>query len=170
MHFHAYHRIGSDRTAGAVCTGGIAGVEAVSQPACCVEECGLCGGSGCAEVGGVNSTLTANDCCSSEILESDVFCVDTGVAPCILTAGESSLVCHLSTLWRPGVCRKRVLDYFCDTRFIRTAGKLALQPMIPPKRFDIFFPLTGGCSAGLDAFRFSFKHYPTLIILLRSTP
>ncbi|CAM9361846.1 unnamed protein product [Ascophyllum nodosum] len=71
---------------GAVCTGGIAGVEAVSQPACCVEECGLCGGSGCAEVGGVNSTLTANDCCSSEILESDVFCVDTGVAPCILTA------------------------------------------------------------------------------------
>ena len=28
--------------------------------------------------------------------------------------------------------------------------------MIPPKRFDIF-PLTGGCSEGLDAFRFLFK-------------
>ena len=32
----------------------------------------------------------------------------------------------------------------------------SLQPMIPPKRFDIFFPLTGGCSEGLDAFRFLF--------------
>ena len=31
-----------------------------------------------------------------------------------------------------------------------------LQPIIPPKRFDIF-PLTGGCSKGLDAFRFFFK-------------
>ena len=30
--------------------------------------------------------------------------------------------------------------------------------MIPPKRFDIFFPLTGGCSEGLDAFRFFFEH------------
>ena len=31
---------------------------------------------------------------------------------------------------------------------------LCLQPMIPPKHVDIFFPLTGGCSEGLDAFRF----------------
>ena len=27
-----------------------------------------------------------------------------------------------------------------------------LQPLIPPKRFDIFFPITGGCSEGLGAF------------------
>ena len=27
-----------------------------------------------------------------------------------------------------------------------------LQPVIPPKLFDIFFPLTGGCSEGLGAF------------------
>ena len=26
---------------------------------------------------------------------------------------------------------------------------LYLQPMIPPKRFDIFSPITGGCSEGL---------------------
>ena len=32
---------------------------------------------------------------------------------------------------------------------------LSLQPMIPPKCFDIFFP-TGGCSEGLDAFRLNF--------------
>ena len=32
---------------------------------------------------------------------------------------------------------------------------LSLQPMIPSKRFDIFYflPLTGGCSECLDAFR-----------------
>ena len=34
---------------------------------------------------------------------------------------------------------------------------LYLQPMIPPKRFDIF-PLTGGCSEGLGAFNFFFKN------------
>ena len=34
---------------------------------------------------------------------------------------------------------------------------LYFQPMVPPKRFDIFSPLTGGCSDGLDAFRFFFK-------------
>ena len=27
-----------------------------------------------------------------------------------------------------------------------------LQPLIPPKRFDIFSPLTGRCSEGLGAF------------------
>ena len=34
---------------------------------------------------------------------------------------------------------------------------LYFQLLIPPKRFDIFFPLTGGCSEVLDAFRFLFK-------------
>ena len=34
---------------------------------------------------------------------------------------------------------------------------LSLQPTIPPKRFDISPPLTGGCSEGLDAFRFFCK-------------
>ena len=31
--------------------------------------------------------------------------------------------------------------------------------MIPPKRFDVFFPLTGGCLEGLDAFWFFFKQH-----------
>ena len=34
---------------------------------------------------------------------------------------------------------------------------LYFQLLIPPKRFDIFSPLTGGCSEGLGAFRFFFK-------------
>ena len=36
---------------------------------------------------------------------------------------------------------------------------LSSQPMIPPKRFDLFPPLAGGCSEGLDAFRFFFKYF-----------
>ena len=35
---------------------------------------------------------------------------------------------------------------------------LSLQPMIPPKSFDIFHPCAG-CSERLDAFRFFFKIY-----------
>ena len=29
---------------------------------------------------------------------------------------------------------------------------LYLQPLIPPKHFDIFSPIAGGCSEGLGAF------------------
>ena len=36
--------------------------------------------------------------------------------------------------------------------FICHEEVLYLQPLIPPKRFDIFPPLTGGCSEGLGAF------------------
>ena len=28
---------------------------------------------------------------------------------------------------------------------------LYLQPLIPPKRFDIFFPITGGCSEAINS-------------------
>ena len=50
---------------------------------------------------------------------------------------------------------------------------LSLQPIIPPKRFDIFPPLTGGCPEGLiDAFRFFFCGVIMMIyrsIILRTT-
>ena len=37
--------------------------------------------------------------------------------------------------------------------FFHRGEVLYLQPLIPPtKRFDIFSPLTGGCSEGLGAF------------------
>ena len=38
------------------------------------------------------------------------------------------------------------------TRLNAMEEVLYLQPLIPPKRFDIFSPLTGGCSEGLGAF------------------
>ena len=36
------------------------------------------------------------------------------------------------------------------------------ENFIPPKRFDIFPALTGGCSEGLDALRFFFKKFPPI--------
>ena len=45
---------------------------------------------------------------------------------------------------------------------------LSLQPTIPPKRFDIF-PLTGGCSEGLDALLFSLDFsFNTIIIKIKT--
>ena len=38
------------------------------------------------------------------------------------------------------------------TRLNAMKGFCNLQPMIPPKRFDIYSPLTGGCLEGLGAF------------------
>ena len=35
---------------------------------------------------------------------------------------------------------------------------LYLQPLIPPKRFDNFSPLTGGCPEGLGAFSLFFTN------------
>ena len=42
--------------------------------------------------------------------------------------------------------------------FKRHEDILYLQPLIPPKRFDIFPPITGGCSEGLGVFGFFFKN------------
>ena len=43
---------------------------------------------------------------------------------------------------------------------------LYMQPLIPPKRFDIFSPITGGCSEGLGALWFFFKHLNVLTFFL----
>ena len=47
--------------------------------------------------------------------------------------------------------------YHRATRLYAMKKFLYFQPLIPPKRFDIFSPLTGGCSEGLGAFCFLFK-------------
>lgn len=67
------------------CTGGIAGVQSSSLDVCCTEACGTCGGPGCTPAN--TSSLTAADCCATEIVDAGVFCTDSGVAPCILSTG-----------------------------------------------------------------------------------
>eukprot|EP00752_Nemacystus_decipiens_P008767 g7823.t1 len=80
-------------SAGAQCTGGIDGIQSTSTDVCCVAECEACGGPGCTPAN--TSSLTANDCCVTEILESGVQCSDTGAAPCILSteAAPADSVC-----------------------------------------------------------------------------
>ena len=47
--------------------------------------------------------------------------------------------------------------YHRGTRLNAMKRFLSLQPMVPPKRFDIF-PPDWGCSEGLDVFRFFLIH------------
>ena len=68
-----------------VCSNGVVGVEA--DGACCVAECGTCGGAGCrsrAEAVG----LTSEDCCVQRISDAGVYCDDTETSPCIVNSGE----------------------------------------------------------------------------------
>ena len=57
--------------------------------------------------------------------------------------------------------------YHWGTRLNAMNMFLSFQPMIPPKRFDIFSPCVG-CSDGLDAFKFFFEH--SLPLFFSGTP
>ena len=49
----------------------------------------------------------------------------------------------------PGIILLTQYYYHRGTRLNAMRRSFVLQPMIPPKRFDIFPPLTEGCSEGL---------------------
>lgn len=61
----------------ATCSNGVPGVENFAGEVCCPVSCEVCGGDGCGEFG-------VDDCCSSNIMGSDVYCDISGEAPCIL--------------------------------------------------------------------------------------
>ncbi|CAM9949813.1 unnamed protein product, partial [Scytosiphon promiscuus] len=52
-----------------VCSNGIPGIQ--SGSACCLAECGGCGGPGCASLGG---GLGEDNCCQSEIEDEGELC------------------------------------------------------------------------------------------------
>ncbi|CBJ28979.1 expressed unknown protein [Ectocarpus siliculosus] len=64
-----------------VCSNGIPGVQ--SGVSCCLAECGGCGGSGCAELGG---GLGEHNCCEGEIEEFGELCSIKLEAPCVVDA------------------------------------------------------------------------------------
>ncbi|CAN0355754.1 unnamed protein product [Ascophyllum nodosum] len=72
-------------TAPDTCSNGIVGVERGTF--CCALGCGTCGGTGCGEHGR-DEGLTAEDCCTSRISESGVYCENSGNAPCIIGEDE----------------------------------------------------------------------------------
>lgn len=60
---------------------GISGIQSSNGKACCVAECGVCGGSGCSTVAATLG-LGADDCCATEIVDSGKACSETNEAPC----------------------------------------------------------------------------------------
>lgn len=67
------------------CSNGFPGIE--KSGACCVSDCGTCGGSGCSSR---EPGLTGDDCCTKNILKQGAPCSATGHAPCFLD-GKSCL-------------------------------------------------------------------------------
>ena len=78
------------------CINGVFGVEAGG--ACCVTQCGACGGAGCGSRGSA-AGLTADDRCIGRIMDSNVFCDVSGTAPCITDGERFGLVLLISTGW-----------------------------------------------------------------------
>ena len=82
----------------------------------------------------------------------------------------SSTTSHVNTKWNQP---KKTWTLPQSTEKYRSCQKeqqiclnargLYLQPLIPPKRFDISPPITGGCSEGLGVFWFFFKQISWVI-------
>eukprot|EP00752_Nemacystus_decipiens_P002185 g2080.t1 len=70
---------------GTTCSNGVEGVESSDGRACCVAECGSCGGVGCSKF---SPDLGADDCCVTEIVDRGEACSVWGAAPCYID-GES---------------------------------------------------------------------------------
>ncbi|CAM9132401.1 unnamed protein product [Ectocarpus sp. 12 AP-2014] len=68
-------------TVPSTCSNGLPGYQ--DGQACCLMNCGMCGGDGC---GSVNGTAGASDCCPSTIINSARVCGGDIVAPCIIPA------------------------------------------------------------------------------------
>ncbi|CAM9999229.1 unnamed protein product, partial [Ectocarpus sp. 12 AP-2014] len=67
----------------ATCNNGVAGVENEMGTVCCPIECGdFCGGEECV----INALL----CCSSSIIDSNVYCDESDEAPCIIGSASDT--------------------------------------------------------------------------------
>ena len=98
------------RPTGSVCAGGIPGIESSNGQACCLVECGQCGGLGCSDAG------RGSECCVTDIVEEGEACSVTNEAPCWIGDGERTACDHFRR-WllqrcagrEPNVCAQRVV-------------------------------------------------------------
>ncbi|CAM9446163.1 unnamed protein product, partial [Ectocarpus fasciculatus] len=65
-----------------VCSDGTPGIDA-NEVVCCPVLCGQCGGDGCITAGSAYG-LGAESCCGNGVKSLDLYCDDTGEAPCII--------------------------------------------------------------------------------------
>lgn len=63
-----------------MCSNGVEGIESSGGGACCVLECGQCGGPDCATANLVIN-LGADECCETYVLANSEPC---GEAPCVI--------------------------------------------------------------------------------------
>jgi len=92
LHHRPYFRQPADQPTGSVCAsaGGIPGIESPEEysdygHACCLVECGRCGGADCSKLTG-----SATDCCITDITDTGRECSVTNEAPCFIAAGKST--------------------------------------------------------------------------------
>ena len=114
---HVYH--GGIGQAAQVCSNGLAGVE--NSDVCCVAECGSCGGAGCRRRG-PDLGLTADDCCVGLIRDANVFCGDSGAAPCIIGSGEGfgqSWLTATSFITRDGTNYSQSTTNYCTLNVVK---------------------------------------------------
>lgn len=105
-----------------MCSNGIIGIE--NKNVCCPLECGTCGGRGCSSRAR-SAGLTAEDCCTSRIHDSGLYCSTEGVAPCIIDGK------HWRG-WRYHACYS--LDFFASTRSSlhrRSKGNVDISALFP---------------------------------------
>ena len=77
-------------------------------------------------------------------------------SPARTETGKIHFNCPCPADHKPAMATYTVDAQFAELDYCTTKNKcheevLYLQPLIPPKRFDIFSPITGGCSEGLGA-------------------
>lgn len=73
------------------CSNGFRGIE--SKGACCVLECGQCGGVGCSMIAGLSSA----ECCEGTILENAATCEEAGEAPCVIDGTHTTELCDVTS-------------------------------------------------------------------------
>lgn len=126
-----------------VCSNGVPGIESDDGEACCVAGCVTCGGDGCESAGG----LTAEECCSEDILSSGELCEATGMAPCIIISGErqnrptnSSMVeKNLPPPPPPQKKNKKKVLGINFVWFTKIFGEIPPSPLPPPTFLSLFY-------------------------------
>ena len=100
--------------------------------------------------------LTADDCCVGRILDSDVFCDDSGTAPCIIDGERFGLVLLMSTGWNTARGTLYFINLLLTTRFDRfyRSGRWAVAVRLSSEKLDLWLLLNSRVSRQNSAYFF----------------
>ena len=117
-----------------------------------------CGGAGCG-IRAREAGLTADDCCVGRIMDSDVFCDDSGTAPCIIEGERFGLVLLMSTGWNTARGTLYFITLLLTTRFDRfyRSGRWAVAVRLSSEKLDLWLLLNSRVSRQNSAYFFIFS-------------